>query len=100
MELSRWFRETLVQLGLPATRFTPAGLRAGGATYAYLSGSSVEQLLWRGRWETLTSLKHYVQESASTLATAQLAPEVAARLTALARSLGAVLEALTLTWSG
>ena len=51
-------------------------------------------------WETLTSLKHYVQESASTLATAQLAPEVAARLTALARSLGAVLEALTLTWSG
>ena len=100
VELSRWFRETLVQLGLPATRFTPAGLRAGGATYAYLSGSSVEQLLWRGRWETLTSLKHYVQESASTLATAQLAPEVAARLTALARSLGAVLEALTLTWSG
>ena len=100
VELSRWFRTSLVQLGLPATRFTPAGLRAGGATYAYLSGSSVEQLMWRGRWETLTSLKHYVQESAATLAIAQLSPDVAARLTALARSLGAVLEALTLTWSG
>ena len=98
MKLSRWFRETLVQRGLPTTLCTPARLRAGGATYACRSGSSVEQLLWRGRWETRTALKHYVQESA-TLATAQL-PEVAARLTALARSLGAVLEALTLTWSG
>ena len=89
----------MLDLGLPATRFTPAGLRAGGATYSYLNGSSVEQLLWRGRWETLTSLKHYVQESAATLALAQLTPEVARRLTSLAQSLGDVLDALTLSWS-
>ena len=99
VELSRWFRASMLNLGLPATRFTPAGLRAGGATYSYLNGSSVEQLLWRGRWETLTSLKHYVQESAATLALAQLTPVVARRLTSLAQSLGDVLDALTLSWS-
>ncbi len=60
-ELAAWFRGTLVMLGLPPTRSTPAGLRAGGATYASLSGSSVEQLMWRGRWETLSSLRLYIQ---------------------------------------
>ncbi len=43
---------------------------------------------------------HYVQESASTLATAQLLLEDAERLVALARGLGAVRFALMLTWSG
>ena len=50
--------------------------------------------------ETLTSVKHYVQWPAATRAIAQLSPDGAARLTALAHSLGAVMEALTLTWSG
>ncbi len=99
VEFSRWFRAALTHWGLPQSRFTPAGLRTGGATYAYLCGGSVEQLMWRGRWEMLTSLKHHVQESASTLATAQLPPEAAERLVALASGLCAVLYALTLTWS-
>ena len=40
-----------------------------------------------------------VATESATLATAEL-PEVAARLTALAQSLGAVRGARTLTWSG
>ena len=90
----------LMQSGLPATRFTPAGLRAGGATYACRHGSSVEQLSLRGRWESWASPKHYVRESAATLAIAWLSPNVAAGLAALAHSLGAALVALTLAWSG
>ena len=61
-ELERWFRDALVLFDLRATQFTPAGLRAGGTTHACLSGSNVEQLMWRGRWESLTSLRHYIRK--------------------------------------
>ncbi len=76
------------------------GLRAGGAAYSYLYGRSVEQLMWRGRWETLTSVKHYVQASASTLATVKLPPEAVQRVGLLVRNLGAVLHSLTMARSG
>ncbi len=60
-DMEEWFKETLTRFGLRPTQFTPAGLRAGGTTHAYLCGSSVEQLMWRGRWEALGSLRHHIQ---------------------------------------
>ncbi len=58
--LERWFRWAMVTLGLGERQFTPAGLRAGGATHDYLKGSPVERLLRRGRWASLATLKHYI----------------------------------------
>ena len=98
-DLARWFQQVLTAVGLPPLRFTPAGLRAGGCTHAYLSGSSVEQLLWRGRGAAVGSLRHYVQESASVLALWRLPLASTRKLESLAASLASVIHALTLAWA-
>ncbi len=86
------------RLGLPANRHTPAGIRASGATREYLHGATVERLMWRGRWEALSSLKHYVHEPVSVLAVASLPGDVTMRMVALGEAPGAVLRALTVSW--
>ena len=96
--LAQWFRWALMVLGLDPRRFTPAGLRAGGATHDYLEGNAVERLMWRDRWEALSTLNHYVQECASVLAVASFAPWVTRRLEALAQTLVTFLHALTASW--
>ena len=99
-QIEGWFRAVLPRLGLRPTAYTPAGLRAGGATFDYLSrGSTVEQLMWRGIWQTLTSLRHYVQEAAATMSVAQLPKDCQVRLHFLSRLLAAVLDALTVSTS-
>ena len=98
-DLEKFFKETLVRFGLRPNQFTPAGLRAGGTTHAYLCGSNVEQLMWRGRWEALTSLRHYLQEATATLAIGQLPRETVQQLLTTAEALRGVLVALTLAWS-
>ena len=61
----------LTSLGFYDSHFTPACLRAGGATFDYLSHFSVSRLRFKGRWSSKRSLDHYVQE-----ATALMAAEV------------------------
>ena len=41
--------------------YVPHSFRHGGATHAYLSGSTVEQIKIRGRWKSLDSLNTYIQ---------------------------------------
>ncbi len=82
-----------------AHEFIQAGLRAGGCTHAYLSGSSVEQPLWRGRLAAVSRLRHYVQESASVLALGRLPLASTQKLGALAAALEGVIHALTLAWA-
>ena len=96
--LEGWFRWAMVSLGLKERQFTPAGLRAGGATHDYLAGSPVERLMWRGRWAALSTLKHYVQECASVLATATMPPVAQYRLTVFEGFLTSFLSALTGSW--
>jgi hypothetical protein len=66
-------RRRLVQmmsaLGLPPHHYTWASLRAGGASFEYISGRPVEALRLRGRWSAAKSLEHYVQECLSYLDT-------------------------------
>ncbi len=94
--LERWFRDTWVIFGLRVTQFTPAGLRAGGKTHGYLCGSTGEQLMWRGRWETLSSLRHSIQEAVTTLPIAHLPPHSTLKLLESAAALRRVMTALTL----
>jgi len=75
-------RELLDQLTsfLQLPRFTPASLRAGGATDLFLSGLPLDQLKFRGRWTNVKTLEHYVQEAGATRVLASLKPGVADRL--------------------
>ena len=56
---------------LPAI-WSPAGLRAGGATFAYRLGMTIDQLRIRGRWTSVAALEHYIQEAAAFAVRSQL----------------------------
>jgi hypothetical protein len=45
----------------PDKAWSPAGLRAGGATWDYICFQNLDRLMWRGRWASMTVLQHYVQ---------------------------------------
>ena len=76
-ELHGQFQILLGDVRLFGSQFTPAGLRAGGATSEYLAYQSVDRLQYRGRWDSLNSLKHYIQEATCALALMELTSESA-----------------------
>ena len=55
------FHTVAASLGLGHCRFTPASLRAGGASYWYQSGMPIASLKFLGRWASEATLAHYVQ---------------------------------------
>ena len=57
----------LEALGLGDFGFTPACLRAGGATAAFRAGLPVSSLKFRGGWASEKSLSCYVQEAMTSL---------------------------------
>ena len=71
--LRRW-KQVLLALGLPLL-WTPAGLRAGGATWLYRSGTPIDYIRLRGRWRAPSSLERYVQEAAAFAVMQQLPAE-------------------------
>ena len=62
---ARTLRVLLSQSLLAGLRLTPACLRAGGTTYLFISGFTLEQISFLGRWTTLGTLRSYIQESAA-----------------------------------
>jgi hypothetical protein len=97
--LERRLREIMGAFDLRPAQFTAAGLRAEGTTHAYLCGSTVEQQMWRGRWETLSSLRHCIQEAAASLAIAQLPPQSTFKLSEAAAHLRRVMASPAVAWS-
>ena len=61
------FRSTMLHLGLGRLGLTPGSLRPGGATHVFMSGSSISDLKYRGRWRVESSLEVYIQEAMSHL---------------------------------
>ena len=55
------FKTVCEKLGLSACRFSPASLRAGGATFLVDQGVEISKIRFLGRWSHLRSLEHYVQ---------------------------------------
>ena len=76
------FKVLLLRVGID-TRFTPAGLRAGGATHRFMQGTPIPTLKFLGRWKSLDSLEHYVQEAASLCALSELSPSTTSLLSDL-----------------
>ena len=83
--LRRRFQDLVSATGMEGLKFTPAGLRASGATYLYVGGISVNRLRLVGRWRVVSSLEHYVQEAA--------AVQLLQRLPPVARSAAALVSA-------
>ena len=57
----RLFAQISEKLGVKHLRFSPASLRAGGATWLLDSGMDVARIRFLGRWAHLRSLEHYLQ---------------------------------------
>lgn len=55
------FQLVCSKLKLPARVFSPASLRAGGATWLVDEGCEIQRVRFLGRWVNLRSLEHYVQ---------------------------------------
>ena len=63
---SRW-NQLMVALGVPkSARFTPGGLRGGGAVCAYFDDVPVADIMWRMRIKEQSTLAHYLQEVTAT----------------------------------
>ena len=64
--LTRRFRAGLAQVVPQPQRFSLGSLRSGGATVLFQRWEeNVPKLQWRGRWQQLQILVHYVQELAA-----------------------------------
>jgi len=60
-----------------SSRYVPHSLRHGGATDAFESGMSVEDVQLRGRWASTKSARRYIQSGPAKLLSLQVPPLVA-----------------------
>ena len=80
-------------LSLQTAPFTLASLRSGGAVDFYRSTGNVAALQFRGRWDSPSTLNHYLQEAMATLAFGRLSKQSFDKVEALADLLPAFTEA-------
>lgn len=73
------FRRRLhaVCAGLGLAGYVPHSLRHGGATHDHLSGLPLEDIMLRGRWASVKSARHYVQQGRALLLARDLDPDLA-----------------------
>lgn len=62
-EFRRCFRECCVELRIDKGKYTPASLRAGGATFLFDEMEDTQRLRFLGRWSNIQSLEHYIQSA-------------------------------------
>ena len=63
---------------------TPASLRAGGATHLFMTTQDMEAVRWKGRWQSLRTVEHYVQEIHCISVLQNMSPTLRDRLAAFA----------------
>ena len=93
-QLNARFAAGLEVLGVPYGQhhgYTLGGLRAGGITAFFEETQDIGLTRWRGRWDSMRSLEHYVQELASNEAFARIDPTSRAKIFRLAELLPVVL---------
>ena len=67
------FRAACIALDLGGFGFTPHSLRHGGATHAHMHlGQTIEHVLHRGRWQSNSSARIYIQSGAAALIATRL----------------------------
>lgn len=60
-------RDVAVSIGLDHIPYVPHSFRHGGATCDYLQGATIEQIQFRGRWESMRSARRYIQTARALL---------------------------------
>ena len=70
--LQRRFDLAKRALGISASSFNLGGLRGGGAIEYFMRTHQIQELRFRGRWESERSLNHYVQLGLAATAYADL----------------------------
>ncbi len=79
------FTELLKVLRMSHVVYSPASLRRGSALYYFSArGSSLADLMYRGRWDSSRTLSRYLQEGFAVLATTLVMPAEAAVIRELA----------------
>ena len=84
--LLKLFNSVLTTLHLSGMGFTLASFRTSGATFLFRSHGNLGKLQYHGRWCSLNSLQHYLQEAMSALLASQVPEQAKAILTALNNS--------------
>ena len=59
------FKDVLAELSLDSVGYTFGGLRAGGATSHFRVRRDIVSLQYLGRWQSLRTISHYLQEAMS-----------------------------------
>ena len=92
----RWGRFLCV-LGLPGShRFTPGGLRGGGAVAAYMRDIPIADIMWRMRVRSTSTLEHYLQEVAALVSLRSLPANASNRIQECALTYDAILAQFSL----
>ncbi len=73
-------------------------MRAGGVTHEYVQGTMLERLMRRGRWQAISTVRRFVQESNSMMMLGRLPEQVTSHLLGLGQHLAAVVDALSASW--
>jgi hypothetical protein len=96
-QLRKGFEQLLQALGVSRVfLYTLGSLRAGSASFEYLSGRPVSAIKFRGRWSAEKTLEHYLQASLTYLDLAGMPPVVYARTRLLATLAPQVIQAFLL----
>ena len=78
---SMW-KQLMLDLRISDLKFTLSSLRTGGATALFMGGVPIDQLRFAGRWRSVHTLEHYVQESVATTIMSKLSSSQCKRLAA------------------
>eukprot|EP00435_Cladocopium_sp_Y103_P043342 s1615_g12.t1 len=81
---SLW-KDVVSHLRLEKFHYLPYSLRRGGATSAHREGMSYDQLLTKGRWQSLSTAQLYVDQATQELAALQLPMDSISRIRAAQR---------------
>ena len=87
-------REVACSLGLQGITYVPHSFRHGGATYLHQRGTSIEDIMFRGRWVALESARRYIQTARGLLIMQNIPPALNHTGLELAPRIGVVLQYL------
>ena len=97
-EFRRMFKICIEKLLRTKSNFSPASLRAGGATFHFDSCQDVGRLRLSGRWSNSQSLEHYIQVAKAQQLAISVTDRASRRITSLIQK-GFFLLALPVSFS-
>jgi integrase len=74
--LRKMLRRACDSLGVGDSHYTPHSFRHGGATADFLRGVSIEHVMFRGRWQSQKSARHYLGTGRGHLAAQTVPPDL------------------------